>query len=65
MRVQRKEAIKLKEEYHAFRDRAGVILFVFAAVLLVGLLRADAVRTHAAPHGEEEGTDAERAPCMR
>ncbi len=42
--AQRKEAIKLKEEYHAFRDRAGVILFVFAAVLLVGLLRADAVR---------------------
>ena len=33
----------LKEEYHAFRDRAGVVLFAFAAALLAGLLRADAV----------------------
>ena len=32
--AQRKEAIQLKEEYHAFRDRAGVVLFAFAAALL-------------------------------
>lgn len=47
--VQRKEAIKLKEEYHAFRDRCGVILFSFALVLLVGLLRADAKREAGEP----------------
>jgi hypothetical protein len=47
--MQRKEAIKLKEEYHAFRDRAGVVLFLFAAVLLVGLLRADAKREAGEP----------------
>lgn len=46
---QRKEAIKLKEEYHAFRDRCGVILFSFALVLLVGLLRADAKREAGEP----------------
>ncbi|KAK9906837.1 hypothetical protein WJX75_008890 [Coccomyxa subellipsoidea] len=47
--LQRKEAIKLKEEYHAFRDRCGVILFSFALVLLVGLLRADAKREAGEP----------------
>ena len=47
--VQRKEAIKLKEEYHTFRDRSGVILFALAAVLLVGLLRADAKRKAGEP----------------
>ena len=41
--AQRKEAIQLKEEYHAFRDRAGVVLFAFTAALLAGLLRADAL----------------------
>ena len=48
-RAQRKEAIQLKEEYHAFRDRAGVVLFAAAAVLLAGLLRADAVRQAGEP----------------
>ena len=33
--VQRKAAIGLKEEYHAFRDRSGIVLFSFAATLLV------------------------------
>ena len=47
--VQRKEAIKLKEEYHTFRDRSGVILFALASVLLVGLLRADAKRKAGEP----------------
>ena len=47
--AQRKEAIKLKEEYHTFRDRSGVILFAFAFVLLVGLLRADAKRQAGEP----------------
>lgn len=47
--LQKKEAIKLKEEYHAFRDRSGIILFMFAAVLLVGLLRADAKREAGEP----------------
>ena len=47
--MQRKEAIKLKEEYHTFRDRSGVVLFAFASVLLVGLLRADAKRQAGEP----------------
>ena len=47
--VQRKEAIKLKEEYHTFRDRSGVMLFGAASVLLVGLLRADAKRQAGEP----------------
>lgn len=47
--AQRKAAIGLKEEYHAFRDRSGVILFSFAAVLLVGLSRADARRKAGEP----------------
>lgn len=47
--VQRKEAIKLKEEYHTFRDRSGVILFALASVLLLGLLRADAKRKAGEP----------------
>jgi len=33
--AQRKAAIGLKEEYHAFRDRSGIVLFSFAATLLV------------------------------
>jgi hypothetical protein len=49
LRLQRKEAIKLKEEYHTFRDRSGVMLFAFASVLLVGLLRADAKRQAGEP----------------
>ena len=47
--AQRKAAIGLKEEYHAFRDRSGVILFTFAALLLVGLSRADARRKAGEP----------------
>lgn len=47
--MQRKEAIKLKEEYHTFRDNSGVMLFGFALVLLVGLLRADAKRKAGEP----------------
>ena len=42
-RVQRNEAIRIKEEYHAFRDRNGVLLFVFAASLLFALQRAGAL----------------------
>ncbi|CAK0752938.1 hypothetical protein CVIRNUC_002183 [Coccomyxa viridis] len=49
MTLQRKEAIKLKEEYHTFRDRSGVILFALASVLLLGLLRADAKRKAGEP----------------
>ena len=41
--VQRNEAIRIKEEYHAFRDRNGVLLFVFAASLLFALQRAGAL----------------------
>ena len=39
---QRHEAIRLKEEYHAFRDRIGVLLFASSAALLV----ADYLRPH-------------------
>lgn len=35
MVLQRNEAIRLKEEYHAFRDRLGLMLFVFSASLLI------------------------------
>lgn len=38
--MQRNEAIRLKEEYHAFRDRIGLLLFAFSsALLIVDLLR--------------------------
>ena len=33
--LQRSEAIRLKEEYHAFRDRCGLLLFVFSSALLI------------------------------
>ena len=42
--MQRNEAIKLKEEYHSFRDRGGVYLFILAAALLFGLRRGDLVQ---------------------
>ncbi|KAK9798540.1 hypothetical protein WJX73_001107 [Symbiochloris irregularis] len=42
--TRRNEAIKLKEEYHSFRDRGGVYLFILAALLLFGLRRADMVQ---------------------
>jgi hypothetical protein len=35
--MQRSEGIRLKEEYHAFRDRTGYLLFAFSSVLLLGL----------------------------
>lgn len=40
--VQRNEAIRLKEEYHAFRDRIGLLLFAFSSALLI----ADQLRPH-------------------
>lgn len=35
--VQRNESIRLKEEYHAFRDRSAMCLVCFAAALITGL----------------------------
>ena len=40
--LQRARAVALKEEYHAFRDRGGVILTASACALLAGLHRAAA-----------------------
>ena len=48
--LQRNEAIRLKEEYHGFRDRSGVYLFIFAAALLFGLRRADIVQGKGEPY---------------
>ncbi len=45
--LQRSRAVALKEEYHAFRDRGGVILTGAACTLLAGLHRA---RARAATH---------------
>ena len=45
--LQRSRAVALKEEYHAFRDRGGVILTAAACALLAGLHRA---RARAAEH---------------
>ena len=47
--LQRNEAIRIKEEYHAFRDRNGVLLFGFAAALLFALQRAGALRDKGRP----------------
>ena len=47
--LQRKAAIGLKEEYHAFRDRSSMVLLGFAALLLLGLRRADARRAAGEP----------------
>ncbi|KAL3148472.1 hypothetical protein ABBQ38_013917 [Trebouxia sp. C0009 RCD-2024] len=38
--VRRNESIRLKEEYHAFRDKMGVIMFVIGASLSLGLHNA-------------------------
>lgn len=38
--MQRNEGIRLKEEYHAFRDKMGVIMFVTGAALSLGLHNA-------------------------
>ncbi|KAK9818394.1 hypothetical protein WJX72_011969 [[Myrmecia] bisecta] len=38
--LQRRDAIRIKEEYHSFRDRSAFLLFAFSLGLLVGLLRA-------------------------
>ena len=40
--LQRNEAIRLKEEYHAFRDRMAFMLFTVS----LGLLVADYLRPH-------------------
>ena len=38
--MQRNEGIRLKEEYHAFRDKIGFIMFVTGASLSLGLHNA-------------------------
>ena len=38
--LQRNEGIRLKEEYHAFRDKMGVLMFVIGASLSLGLHNA-------------------------
>lgn len=48
--LQRSEGIRMKEEYHSFRDRTGYLLFLFSSVLLLGLRESKRRAAAGKPH---------------